>query len=171
MKPNNVVIVLIAVVVIGGVIFYFGKNQTTKTGKETTKDQIKNNVFSSIKDAMLKSISLKCEYKTVDSEATAYIKGNMIRIDGVYKGKNRNTTIIKDKKIWTWDVDKKEGTILPIIQDQEDEKASDEKYIEDIEKQKQFCKTAAFSNTVFNLPTDVKLEDMTSLFENLQKAQ
>ena len=172
MKTNNTVLILIVVLILGAVIFYFGKNNTQKSQRETQKvEKQQKNVFSSIKDAITRSLSLKCEYKTPSGNVTAYVKGKSIRFDGFYSGKSKNGTIIKDKKMWTLDFDKKEGTIIPLIQNKNNEKPSDEKLIEDLEKEKRFCKVAIVADSMFIPPKDIKFNDLTSLFENLNKNQ
>ena len=164
----TIVIVVIALIV--GTVGFINRGKTTKpsvnvTPEEKTEEK-KEGVFDSIRDAITKSLSLKCEYNTGTSKTVVYVKGTLIRIDGSWQNKKNNGTIIKDNKLWSWDMDKKEGIIMPLQMNQ-DKTLSSEEIINNLEKEKQFCQVAVISDSVFNPPTDVKFDDLDALFEKI----
>ena len=170
MKKNNLVFIIIALIVIGGIVFFVKNKPATKTNQEvvppTEKTQEKKtSVFESIKDAMAKSLSFKCEYSTNNNKTVAYVKGTSMRIDGFITGKATGT-IIKNNKLWSWDMDKKEGIIMPLDMNK-DQELSQEKMVENLEKEKQFCQVTVVSDSVFNPPADVKFQDLSKLFEKI----
>ncbi len=173
MKKNNMIIAIVALIIIIGGLIFFNQNQKTspdKKGQDITSET-KPGVFESIKDAMSKSMSLKCEYKTTDAQTVAYIKGKSVRVDGIYKNTNKSSTIMKNDKMWTWDTVKKEGMIIPLKQTETDKKSSSDQIIEELEKEKQFCKPAIVSDSMFNPPTDVKFQDLSGMLDNLENTQ
>ncbi len=170
MKKISPIIIIIFVVLAVGAIMFVSRNYTTKPGVNVTTEkkpgEKKEGVFDSIRDAISKSLSLKCEYKTDKTKTVAYIKGTTIRVDSSGTGKTKSGAIIKDNKLWSWDVDKKEGVIMP-LQMNKDKGLSSEEIVNNLEKEKQFCRTAVFSDSVFNPPTDVKFKDLGALFEKI----
>lgn len=170
MKKISPIIIIIVVVLAVGAIMFISRNQTTKPSVNVTTEnktgEKKEGVFDSIRDAISKSLSLKCEYKTDKTKTVAYIKGTAIRIDGSGTEKPNSGAIIKDNKLWSWDIDKKEGIIMS-LQMNKDKALSPEEIINNLEKEKQFCQTAVVSDSVFNPPTDVKFQDLSALFEKI----
>lgn len=162
-------LILIAVLVLGGVGFLaVGRNRQSST---TTSGEQAKGVFESIKDAMAKSLSLKCEYNVGTNKSTAYLKGKAVRIDGSYAEKTNTGIIMKDDKLWTWDMVKKEGIIMPLNTNQDQsENTSLTEVIESLEKEKQFCKPAVVADSIFDPPSDVQFQDLAKMFENLPKA-
>lgn len=170
MKNISPIIIIVVIALAVGAIMFISRNYITKPGVNVTTEnktgEKKGDVFNSIRDAISKSLSLKCEYKTDKTKTVAYIKGTAIRIDGSGTGKPNSGAIIKDNKLWSWDIDKKEGIIMP-LQMNKDKGLSSEEIVNNLEKEKQFCQIAVFSDSVFNPPTDVKFKDMGALFEKI----
>jgi len=171
MKQNNTIIAVIVLIIIVGGLLFFNQNKKIQTNKQDITTETKPGVFESIRDAMSRSMSLKCEYKTVDSQTVAYVKGKMVRVDGIYKNTNKNSTILKNDKMWTWDVVKKEGMIITLKQTEENKASTSDELINDLEKQKQFCKPTIVADSMFNPPTDVKFQDLSGMIENLQNTK
>lgn len=177
MKKNNGVLILVILLIIAGLFIYFNRTRiklpvpqpSTKTTETTKPEEKKTGVFESIKDAMAKSLNVKCEYTTGTAKTVAYIKGNSIRVDGVI-GKTRTGSIMKDNKLWSWDVDKKEGVIMPLIANQ-NKQSSQEEIIKNLEQQKQFCSVTVVSDSMFIPPTDVKFQDLTKILEKIPSTQ
>jgi len=176
MKSKNSlpIIVIVVILAIIGAVMYFGKGKlptTTKTSTITEGEPKQNNngnVFQSIKDAMSKSLSLKCEYQTGDTKTVAYIKGTAVKIDGVLSGGKKSGAIIKGDRLWTWDIDTKQGIVMTIKNEGTDKQTtSQEDIINSLEKQKQFCRPAVVSDADFNPPTDVKFQDLDSLMQGI----
>jgi hypothetical protein len=147
------------------------KNTSENTSSENNSGQSepeeKGNVFDSIKDAMSRSLSLKCEYPAGESgKMVAYVKGNMIRMEGQWQTKNQTGMIIRDEKLYTWDLNKKEGIIMPIIKKEEDKPLSQE-ILDDLENNKSFCRPASVPDSMFQIPTDVKFSDISQMLEKV----
>jgi len=177
MKLPKLLLLLLAIIAIV-VIFLLFHNPTGPTTDQNTPatDQKpaekKGGVFESIKDAMSKSLSLKCEYPTEKGKVIAYIKGSSIRIDGSWSGANEGSAIVKEDKIWTWNNDGKEGIIFPIQSDQaKGQGVNPDDLVNDFEKEKQFCSTAVFSDSVFDPPQDINFKDFSDLLKQISGAQ
>ncbi len=160
-KSPVVVVVLLVIVALVGFFLLKGKGKTPGSTQS-------EGVFGSIKDAISKSLSLKCEYKVGENTTIAYVKGSNVRIDGSWEGKNNSAAILKENKMWTWDIAKKEGVIFSFEADQKESgsQTTSEGIVNNLETEKQNCKVAVFSDSVFTPPTDVKFQDLSNL-ENM----
>jgi hypothetical protein len=163
LKKKNLLILIVLILIVVIAAFFMFKGKSSKSGGSSQG----GGVFSSIKDAMTKSLSLKCEYKVGENTTIAYIKGTSVRIEGNWDGKNSSAAIIKDNKLWTWDTAKKEGIIFPMDTTKaEDINTASKGIIDGLEAQKQFCKVSIFSDTMFDPPVDIKFQDLGD-FQNL----
>ena len=160
-KSPVVVVVLLVIVALVGFFLLKGKGKTPGSTQS-------EGVFGSIKDAISKSLSLKCEYKVGENTTIAYVKGSNVRIDGSWEGKNNSAAILKENKMWTWDIAKKEGIIFSFENTQSgtQTQATSDQIVGSLENQKQYCKVSVFSDSVFTPPTDVKFQDLSNL-ENM----
>lgn len=172
MKNTKVILIIIALIIVLGGVGYFlqsrNKNQgiTSTTTGNKVEEQKGGGVFESIKDAMTKSMSLKCEYTSGTSKTVAYVKGTAIRIDGSLEGKSNTGAIIKDNKLWSWDIGKKEGIIMSLQANKDKQSGlNSEKIISELEKEKRFCQTTIVSDSMFNPPTDVKFQDLSQMMQ------
>ena len=114
-KVIVIAIVLFLLLGIGGYIF-MGKNANkpavTQTVIEPESSPTPDNSFSTIQEALSKSISLQCDY-TDDSgsKVMSYMKNGAIRSDITAKSvKNSGSFIMKDKKMYYWSG--KTGTMI-----------------------------------------------------------
>lgn len=177
MKTNKTVLIVGAVLVFG-VIFYLGRgrNGTVVTdqteveeGKESASAEAttgkSGSIFDSIRDAMAKSLSLRCDYAASGAKITAYVKGKMVRVDSVVEGGTNNSSIIKEDMLWSWDNEKKEGIIMPL--QSEENKTVSEEIINGLENEKQFCKVAIVADSMFEPPADIKFQDLGQLFQQI----
>lgn len=177
--PVVILVVLALLLVVGGGIFVATRqrlsppttNQNTTANATSPTAAPKEGVFESIREAMSRSLSLQCEYRNDTTVTLAYIKGEKIRIDSSQNEKSQSGTIIKENKMWTWDATKKEGLIMPFRSETGQGLAVDpEKIISDLEKEKQFCHAAAFSDDIFNPPSDVKFSDLSEMMQKIPSA-
>lgn len=147
------------------------KQQTETEQKPEEKSEEKGGgLFESIKDAMSKSLSLKCEYPTGDGgKIIYYVKGNKVRFEGAWKTKDETATVITEDKMFNWNLKTKEGLILPIKQQEGEDKSTAEELINDLETNKKFCKIAVVSDSEFDPPTDIKFNDLSKLMEKVQQ--
>ena len=161
-KKNNPKPVIIAVIAVVVLVAVFG---LTKVGKKGGNEGVKEGgVFSSVKDAIAKSLSLKCEYDAGQGKTTAYVRGGKMRIEGAWEGQKNYAAVIKDDKLYSWDSEKKEGVVIP-LKTGEGEKTTSEDIIGNLETQKNYCKVAVFGDDIFNPPTDIKFQDLSGFLD------
>ncbi len=156
-KNSKIILIIIGVIVLSLIAFFLLKSKNS--GSDNTSQ---GTVFGSIKDAISKSLSIKCEYKVGESTTIAYVRGKEMRIDGNWQGQSNSSVIIKEDKIWSWDNLKKEGAIIPINKDEQDQTISED-FIDSLEEQRDFCKVSVYSDSVFTPPEDVSFQDLGDL--------
>ena len=179
---KNLIIVLVVLVLLGGGGYFY----LTRSG--TMPKPPGGNVFTSIKDALSKSMSLKCVYKDEQGvETTTYIKGGAVRVmmQGTTDKDQPNNIVMKDKKMYMWSDISKTGfvytiqeptTPYPTIKVEkglEPEKTpanqQQESVLESIEKYKDACKAKAVADSMFAIPTDVQFQDMEALQKQMMQ--
>jgi len=175
MKKNNIVFIAVALIVVGLIVFLKFNQSKVSTNQETNKEETqatvtktaetKGNVLDSIKDAIAKNLSFKCEYNMNNSKTTVYVKGTAMRIEGLTTNGNTGA-IIKDNKLWSWDTVKKEGVIMPLDANQ-NKAFSQEEITNNLEKQKQFCQVTVVAESIFTPPSDIKFQDLSEMFKKL----
>lgn len=175
---STLVIVIIAVVVlgIGGYLYV----QNTKTGGEAMKKTGKGSAFSSVKDILSKSLSVKCEYPDDQGNTvTTYMKAGAVRVvgsAGASQIQGAGMMLMKDNKIYIWDETTKQGTVFSVEADamekaQEDametgEGNKKEDFIKGLEQYKDYCKAEAVSDSLFKVPSDVNFVDLEQQMQN-----
>ncbi|MFA6081184.1 MAG: hypothetical protein WC741_02140 [Patescibacteria group bacterium] len=173
MKKAFPIVLVVLLVVISGYFLMGAKKPGTPLLKKP-----EGNVFTSIQDALSKSLSLKCVYKDEQGvQTTTYIKGGAVRVlmEGIKDKEQPSTIIIKDKKMYMWNEISKTGftytitepVITPGAAAKVDNK--DASVLAGIEKYKDSCKTEAVADSFFVPPADVKFQDMSAFTENLKK--
>jgi len=171
------VLPIVAVVLLLIVAGFFLKG--TKKPGTSLLNKPEGNVFNSIKDALSKSLSLKCVYKDEQGvQTTTYIKGGAVRVimEGIKDKEQPNTIILKDKKMYMWNEISKTGFTYSITEPKvtpgqvtENSGDKNESVLAEIEKYKDSCKTEVIADSFFVPPTDVKFQDMSAFTENLMK--
>ena len=132
-------------------------------------DQAKN-TFTSIHDAIDRSIALRCEYTDTSGEKTiANISGKQIRLDSDKASEQGNFHgIIKDNKMYIWADKAPEGMMIDFSQIKDDSLKMDDKpirssddIISKLEEKKDTCKATTAAASMFELPSDVKFTSAT----------
>ncbi len=186
MKNILIVIVILALLGVGGYFYLTSRGMMPKapigSGNKTG-----GGVFTSIKDALSKSLSLKCVYKDEKGiETTTYIKGGAVRIimQAGSDPNQPNNIIMKDKKMYMWSDTSKTGfvytleepkdvTPFPTVKEEKPEDKTggnqEESVLETIEKYKDACKSEVVADSMFAVPTDVNFQDMSALQKQLMK--
>ncbi len=163
-KQGLIIAAVIIVILAGLGYFYFGKSASLPGTKST--------VFTSVQDALSKSLSLKCEYTdtTNGTKTTAYIKNGAVRADTTSANANESGSVImKDKKMYFWnaqggfmmevpDVTPEPGTPTPKGNQAED-------IMKDLEKYKESCKPAVVADSLFTPPSDVTFTDFSKMMQ------
>jgi hypothetical protein len=190
MKNVIIALVLVAILGVGGYLYMNSKGMVPKVPSAMIGDNADKagGVFTSIKDALSKSISLKCIFKDEQGvETTSYIKNGAVRVTmaSTADPKQPDNIIMKDKKMHMWNMASKEGIVLefkepenvtplPTAPQGEDAPATgdqgqQESILATIEKYKDACKPEVVADSMFTIPTDVKFQDMSALQREMMK--
>lgn len=180
---KNLVPVIVILLLLGFSGYYFMNSQKAKSPmmeqKTTGTTRQGGNIFTSIKDALSKSISLKCEYPNPDGKGTvtSYIKNGAVRVMSMMMGpKGNGSAIMKENKMWIWDDIKKEGMMITLdtskmvkpsggASPSSDQR---EKVLAEMEKYKNYCKTEMVADSLFTPPADVKFTDLQNMMKNFK---
>lgn len=174
------IVVLLIVVLFGGGYFLYTQNSKKTAPTAASTQQTGGNVFASIKDALSKSLSLKCDYPdSKGNTVTTYIKAGAVRVMGYSSGSDKGTgqTLMKDNKMYIWDDKTKKGTVIAFNRDEimktvdsmkkEAVEKTEEKtpnqggdFLKSLEQYKNYCKPANVSDSLFAVPADVKFVDL-----------
>lgn len=165
MNPKLIIIVIVVLILVGVGAYFLMGNKMVKEGSIGGG----GNAFTSIKDALSRSVSLECDYKDADGRSSkAYIKNGAIRADVTSSNpEEAGSIIMKDKKMYMWNG--KEGFVIT-LQDEKNENGESlstedqqKNLMKDLEEYKDSCKVAVVQDSLFTPPGDVKFSDMSSL--------
>lgn len=188
--------VVIAILICGlvGAGYYFmaiatkPQQPATNNQKPTTSNQ--QPAFGSIKDALTKAVSLKCEYKDDKGiQTTTYIKAGSVRVmttKSVESKTETNDVIMKDKTLYMWNPVTKKGfkyniqtttvkvSPIPSVSGAMKESVEpsqkpdqSEGVLAMIEKFKDACKPTTVEDSVFVPPTDVSFQDVDAMMKGV----
>lgn len=191
MKKLIPVLLILVLIGIGGYFYLNSKNFSPKTiMNQAEKTAQSGNVFTSIKDALSKSISLTCSYKDEQGKpTTVYIKAGSVRstFDNATDKTQPNNVILTGGKMYLWNDSTKAGfmytmkapaqtspfpTTAKITASPTEEASSADKsqsFLAAIEKFKNACKPGAVDASLFVPPTDVKFQDMDAILNEMKK--
>lgn len=164
--------------VVGGASYLKLKGSKDNISNSKTTPESKS-IFTSVKDALSKDISLICEFKDDTGASTkSYIKNGAVRIStNNESSKNQSGEIImKDKKMYMWNVKNKQGFVYDVPDSEEGDKegvttgesVKSETYLDMLDKYKDSCNVSTVDESYFELPKDIKFQDMTKLLEDLK---
>ena len=177
------VILIILLVLLGFGTWYVlvGSKPTSKVTPSAvdtkTAEPTQASVFTSIQDALSKSVSLKCEYTDEsDKKILTYIKAGAIRTDfQATDPKQSGSMIVKDKKMYFWngktgtlisfDIEEMTKGITPTAKKSTTQNATD--VISGLEKFKDSCKPAVVADSLFVPPSDVKFTDLSQIMKSI----
>lgn len=163
-KQGLIIAVIIIVILAALGYFYFGKSANLPGTKGP--------VFTSIQDALSKSLSLKCEYTDTNGiKTTAYIKNGAVRADTTSPNANESgSVIVKDKKMYFWNAQGGFMMEIPDVTPEPDsstpkEASQAENIMKDLDQYKENCKSAVVSDSLFTPPGDVKFTDFSKMLQ------
>ena len=177
---NKIVLVIVALLVVGGLVWFSRGNSEKKPQEikplpapsETKTEEQKEGIFNSIKDALEKSVNLKCQYQLENGDKmTVYLKGkDLIRAEVTTKQNQQTITIMKDDKMWFWLPATKKGMVISLAGLQQQGLANQqvpnkEKILEEAEKYKESCQPATIANSLFEIPQEVEFENLDELLK------
>jgi PBP1b-binding outer membrane lipoprotein LpoB len=143
-----------------------------KKPENNTSGEVKKNVFTSIRDAVTRQLTLKCEYADEDGQVTTtYIKGQMVRMVGAGTDKVKVEGLMREGKFYLWNNENKQGMVLEMAKLTESGSAKmGEKQINSIddvigvlEEKKDKCSVTSEGASMFEVPADVKFTNTSGL--------
>lgn len=177
MKKILSIIVIVLAIALGLFLLKNQKGQIPQVSQtEKNKvNQTSKNIVQGIKDLITSNVSIKCVYEMANgSKVTSYLKGKD-KIKSIIESNNgKSEAIIINGKMYSWDDKTKQGIVMSIDnlpQGQKNEKTTvedPEKYIDELEKMKAVCQKENFPESIFQLPTDVKFQNMDKIQEMMQ---
>lgn len=168
-SPIIPIIIVIAVLMVLGIAGYLLMN---KGGVSTMGMKKEGGAFSSIKDALSKSVSLECEFEENGTKTKSYIKNGAIRADMTSaNAAESGSMIMKNKKMYFWN---QEGGFMMEVPDYKAEDVTDDTsddgkpnqggdLLKAMEEYKDKCKASVVSDSLFTPPADVTFTDMSKM--------
>lgn len=178
MNKNLIIVAIVIVLILFGLggFMLLAKNRTAPatSSANTVVSPTSANVFSSIKDALSRSISLQCSFTDeTGRKIESSIKNGAVRSDITSKiAAESGSVIVKDKKIYFWNskggfiMEMPEISVTPKPGTSGAQAAQGQEVIASLEKYKEFCKPAVVADSLFIPPSDVKFQDVSSVIKN-----
>lgn len=146
---------------------------SSKKGSLPSSSTSGGNVFSSIKDALSKSVSLECNFTDEDGRQTkAYIKAGAVRSDFTGKTANESGSVImKDKKMYFWS---SQGGFMMDVPDEKPAAGQPKEeglpstgadVMKTLEQYKDSCKPAVVSDSLFTPPANITFQDFSKMMQ------
>lgn len=135
--------------------------------------QITQNLPGTIKKTIGKSVSLECKYTDDKSNPqTAYIKDEIMRVNGVQTMTGLGNIIYKEKMLWMWTPDSTDGILFDLTNGFVSEKKvnfNPENLLKDIEYQRQNCNASVLEDSLFVPPADISFLDLEQFLDKLNQ--
>jgi hypothetical protein len=187
------VVTIVAILLLLGIGGFLYMNIRTKTPAKPVPqvkkvaENVTSNAFTSIQEALSKSLSLKCDYKDDKGvEYITYIKAGSVRVMPPTTSTGMNNILMIGKKMYMWDDKTKTGftysldaaKITPVAKTSpsqmmasssaqtEDKKES---LMSQIEKYKDYCKPSVVEASLFVVPKDIVFQDFSELTNKMMK--
>ena len=183
MNKKVIIVVVLLLLAVGG---YFMTQKSSSPSMNS--NSVGSSPFTSIQDALSKSLSLQCTFTDEEGRETkTYIKAGAVRTDFTgTKSAESGSMIFKNKKMYTWNSDTKEGFMMEVPDVTgppsqttttttvgTGEKSGKNDHPADalamIEKYKDSCKPGTVADSLFTPPSDVKFNDFSNMMKDLQK--
>lgn len=167
------VAIIIALLLLGGTGVYLATRHKTPSPVVQTS----TSTFSSIQDALNRSLSLKCDYMYKDIHTVAHIKNGQIRSDimSATDPSVAGSVIIKinEKKIFYWNaqgmgfmMDMPDVHVTPTGPAQGASSPA-QNTISSLEQYKQNCKEAQVADSLFLLPTNITFKSASQMMPTI----
>lgn len=185
MKKNPLIfIVIILIVGIGLYLLMINKNKSKNLINQSQKnltnivEQTKEKTTEKIQDLISQNINLKCTYETpTGTKVTTYIQGKE-KMRSVMESKSgENHVLFLNGKMYSWSEKTKQGMIMNVksgIENKTTQKKPEiiedqKKYLDELEKFKAECRKENFPESLFQIPNDVKFQDIDKIQEMMEK--
>ena len=176
MKKVLPVIFVLALLGIGGYYFVMGKktapaDQSGLTASGQTESGKNGVVISSIKEAMAGMQPIECDYTDEQgNQVKAMVKGENIKVSGYAASETgaKGSALIKGNTMYIWEEGAKTGMMMTVDREAAAEQSENKKdeTIQGLEKYKDSCRRGGFSDSVFEVPADVKFSDFSQSLIN-----
>ena len=171
----NKVAIIVVVLLLLGVGGYFVIQRSSNPAMNS--NSAGGNPFTSIQDALSRSLSLECTFVDDEGRQTkTYIKAGAVRTD--FTGattEESGSMVMKNKKLYTWTNAKKEGFMMEVpdvdvTPSQTKTTTSDEapnpaNTLAMLEKYKDSCKPGTVADSLFTPPSDIKFTDYSQMMK------
>lgn len=181
MNKKVLAVVVLLILLAAG---YFLMNKSGSNGGSLvtgTQTQAGKLSFTSIQDALSRSLSLECTFTDDNGRQTkTYMKAGAVRTDFTgSKAEESGSMILKDKKMYSWNDTTKQGFMMQVpdlkITPTQNSKTGEAKgtnpadALAMIEKYKSSCKPGTVADSLFTPPTEIKFTDYSNMMKDLQK--
>lgn len=180
---NKKVLGVVVVLLLLGVGYFFMNKSGSNGGSlmSGTQTQTGKLSFTSIQDALSRSLSLECTFTDDAGRQTkTYMKAGAVRTNFTgSKADESGSMILKDKKMYTWNDTTKEGFMMEVpdlkitpVQNSASgagKGANPADALAMIEKYKSSCKPGTVADSLFTPPAEIKFTDYSSMMKDLQK--
>lgn len=176
MKKGMIVgLAILLLLIAGGALYYMRKHAANSA--VTQQPVAQTNMFTSIQDAMARSLTLQCDFTDAKNVHTvAYLKNGQIRADvtNPTDTQGSGSILIKDKTIYFWNAQKTGFTMamptvtgtpaaLPTGSTENQGTDTGANMMANLEAYKKDCRVTSVADGLFVLPTDVKFTDVTKM--------
>lgn len=179
LKNKSVLLAVIFIVLALSGYFLYKSNNSKNTELKNGEESKNGSVFTSIKDALSKDVTLYCDFNEGNVSFKSYIKNGAVRVttSSTEKGQSGDM-IMKNNKMYIWDSTTKTGFIYDVPEDSESSNVSVDSsssttgstnYLGLIDQYKDSCKVTAVEDSLFVEPKDIDFKDMTKFLEDLQQ--
>lgn len=178
-KNKTPVIIVAVVLLLALLAFVFTRStQAPESAMTGTSQKTGSGAFTSIKDALSKSVSLQCNFTDEDGRQTeTYIKNGAVRANYTAADPDESgSMIMKDKTFYMWNA-KNEGWKMQIPESDEsgtqapgqEGQVSWDDTMKAIEKYKESCKPSVVADSLFTPPSTVKFADYSQMMNQYKQ--
>jgi hypothetical protein len=179
-SSNIGVIAIFLLIVIFGFLYLkkgqIPKNNSNQTNqvKNSNQQTSKNSIVESIKEAIGKNISFKCQFQPEGTNkiVTMYFKGGKIRSEYLSGNEIESVAIVDNNKMWNWQPKEKKGVVFSIDlfkgkTTSENQSFDQEEMIKQAEKYRQKCKVENLPNSLFEPDKNIQYQDMDEIMKQM----
>ncbi len=175
---NKTPVIIAVVLLLLLAVFFVTKKSNAPESAQTGASQMGTNAFTTIKDALSKSVSLQCSFTDENNlRSKTFIKNGAVRSD--YSGatpEESGSMIMKDNTLYIWNA-KNEGFKMTVdtqaqgqVQQQtQGQGASWQETMEALEKYKDSCKPSVVPDSLFTPPSNVQFQDYSQMMQQMKQ--
>lgn len=185
MKKNPLIFIIIVFIVAFGLcLLMVNKNKSRNLINQSQKtlnnvvEETKEKTAEKIQDLISQNINLKCSYETPSgTKVTTYIQGKDKMRSVMETKSGENHVLFLNGKMYSWSGKTKQGMIMNVksgienktVQQKPEIIEDPKKYLDELEKFKADCRKENFSESLFQIPNDVKFQDIDKIQEMMEK--